>query len=208
MRQILVLPILLLCHFLSWAQRPTPKIILKGLVVDSVGSAPVMQEVFKIIGQKPKGKKCEAIEGLSAEGEELMKTVKCKATLQAGLLSGAQAVEHYEIARYGTLIEWAKLLGHDDAAELLTETLFAAPVYKNYGAMIMDGNYSPPGFKMALGLKDNRLVQQAAEDLKVPLPFAGLVRDRFLAALANGDGDLDWSAIAKRAAADAGLDGA
>jgi 3-hydroxyisobutyrate dehydrogenase-like beta-hydroxyacid dehydrogenase len=89
--------------------------------------------------------------------------------------------------------------------EFLTETLFAAPVYKTYGEMILAGKYSPAGFKMALGQKDNRLVQLAAEKLEVPLPFAGIVRDRFLAALAHGDGELDWSAIAKRAAGDAGL---
>lgn len=91
--------------------------------------------------------------------------------------------------------------------ELLTETLFAAPVYKTYGSMILEGKYSPAGFKMALGQKDNRLIQLAAEKLEVPLPFAGIVRDRFLAALAHGDGELDWSAIAKRAAEDAGAGG-
>lgn len=89
--------------------------------------------------------------------------------------------------------------------ELLTETLFGAPVYKTYGGMILEGKFSPPGFKIALGQKDNRLIQLAAEKLEVPLPFAGIVRDRFLAALAHGDGDLDWSAIAKRAADDAGV---
>ena len=89
--------------------------------------------------------------------------------------------------------------------ELLTETLFAAPIYKIYGKMILDRKYEPPGFSMPLGQKDNRLIQQAAEKLEVPLPLAGLIRDRFLAALANGDEALDWSAFAKRAAADAGL---
>jgi 3-hydroxyisobutyrate dehydrogenase-like beta-hydroxyacid dehydrogenase len=89
--------------------------------------------------------------------------------------------------------------------EFLTETLFAAPVYKTYGEIISAGRFSPAGFKMALGQKDNRLVQLAAEKLAVPLPFAGIVRDRFLAALAHGDGELDWSAIAKRAAEDAGV---
>jgi 3-hydroxyisobutyrate dehydrogenase-like beta-hydroxyacid dehydrogenase len=89
--------------------------------------------------------------------------------------------------------------------ELLTETLFAAPVYKTYGAIIRDGAFSPPGFKLPLGLKDNRLLQQAAEKLETPMPFAAIIRDRFLAALAHGNGDLDWSAIATRAADDAGL---
>ncbi len=89
----------------------------------TVGQIERLEQVFEIIGKKPKAKKCEAIEGLSKEADELMEEVDCNATLQAGLLAGAQAVEHYEIARYGTLVEWAKLLGHDDAAELLEETL-------------------------------------------------------------------------------------
>ncbi len=89
--------------------------------------------------------------------------------------------------------------------ELLTETLFASPVYRTYGGIILEGKFSPPGFKLPLGQKDNRLLQQAAEKLEVPLPFAAIIRDRFLAALANGDGGLDWAAIAKRAAADAGV---
>jgi 3-hydroxyisobutyrate dehydrogenase-like beta-hydroxyacid dehydrogenase len=89
--------------------------------------------------------------------------------------------------------------------EVLTETLFSAPVYKNYGKIILEENYSPPGFKLPLGLKDARLLLQSADALAVPLPFAGIIRDRFLASLAKGDGELDWAAIAKRAMEDAGL---
>jgi len=89
--------------------------------------------------------------------------------------------------------------------EVMTESLFNAPVYRNYGKIILDGAYSPPGFKLPLGLKDNRLLLQASESLNVPLPFAAIVRDRFLASLAKGEGDLDWAAIAKRASEDAGL---
>ena len=82
-----------------------------------------LEQVFDMIGEKPKGKKCAAIEGLAEEADELMDEVENPAVLAAGLLAGAQAIEHYEIARYGTLVEWAKVLGHDDAAELLEETL-------------------------------------------------------------------------------------
>ena len=89
--------------------------------------------------------------------------------------------------------------------EVMTESLFNAPVYRNYGQIILNGAYSPPGFKLPLGLKDNRLLLQASESLNVPLPFAAIVRDRFLASLAKGDGELDWAAIAKRAGEDAGL---
>lgn len=82
-----------------------------------------LEEIFDLIGENAKGKKCEAIEGLIAEGEELMKEVKDGEVLDAGLLAGAQAVEHYEIARYGTLREWAELLGYDEAIPLIEETL-------------------------------------------------------------------------------------
>jgi ferritin-like metal-binding protein YciE len=90
---------------------------------ETEGQVERREQVFKLIGQKPMGKKCEAIEGLASEAEELMKEVDCIATLEAGLLAGAQAVEHFEIARYDTLIEWGKLLGYDRAVSLLAETL-------------------------------------------------------------------------------------
>ncbi|MEJ0063137.1 MAG: ferritin-like domain-containing protein [Alphaproteobacteria bacterium] len=90
---------------------------------ETEGQIDRLEQVFEIIGKKARGKKCEAIEGLSKEAEELMDEVACGATLEAGLLAGAQAVEHYEIARYGTLIEWARLLGYKDAVKLLTQTL-------------------------------------------------------------------------------------
>ena len=73
--------------------------------------------------RRPEGKKCEAIEGILEEGEEIMKEFKGAPALDAGLVSAAQAVEHYEIARYGTLKRWAEQLGLDEAAELLEETL-------------------------------------------------------------------------------------
>src|ERR1700737_1689985 len=88
--------------------------------------------------------------------------------------------------------------------EILTSTLFSAPVYKTYGGLIADEQFEPPGFAATLGHKDIRLVLSAAEELNVPLPIASLLRDRFLTLLANGGGDLDWSAIATLAGRDAG----
>ncbi len=82
-----------------------------------------LEEVFKIIGKTARGKKCPAMDGLVEEGNELIEEAEEEAVLDAGILAAAQAVEHYEIARYGALVEWAKLLGHDDAAALLEETL-------------------------------------------------------------------------------------
>ena len=87
----------------------------------------------------------------------------------------------------------------------LTETLFAAPVYKTYGGIIADQRYTPPGFKMRLGLKDVKLAIAAAEAVDVPLPFASVIRDHVLTALSRGMEDLDWSATAKLAAENAGL---
>ena len=82
-----------------------------------------LQEVFEIIGKPARGKTCDAIEGIVAEGEEIMDEFKGTAALDAGLISAAQAVEHYEITRYGTLKRWAVELGHAKAAKLLDETL-------------------------------------------------------------------------------------
>jgi 3-hydroxyisobutyrate dehydrogenase-like beta-hydroxyacid dehydrogenase len=88
--------------------------------------------------------------------------------------------------------------------DLLTNTLFGAPVYKTYGKLIAEEHYTPPGFKAELGHKDVRLALKAAQDLKVPMPLASLISDRFLTLLASRGGDLDWSALALLANRDAG----
>lgn len=89
--------------------------------------------------------------------------------------------------------------------EVLTSTLFGAPVYETYGRLLAEGQFEPAGFAAALGAKDIRLVLAAAETLRVPLPTASLLRDRFLTVLANGGDTLDWSAIGALAAKDAGM---
>ena len=88
--------------------------------------------------------------------------------------------------------------------DILTSTLFDAPVYKTYGGLIVDGKFEPAGFAAPLGQKDIRLTLAAAEDLRVPMPLASLLRDRFLTLLAHGGDKLDWSAIGQLAAKDAG----
>jgi 3-hydroxyisobutyrate dehydrogenase-like beta-hydroxyacid dehydrogenase len=93
----------------------------------------------------------------------------------------------------------------DTVLEVLRGTLFGAPVYNNYGPRIIEEKFSPAGFKMPLGLKDVRLMLQAAEKLSVPMPFANTVRDRFLSGIANGYGELDWSALTLVIAQSAGL---
>ena len=88
--------------------------------------------------------------------------------------------------------------------EILTSTLFGAPVYKTYGGLIARDEFEPAGFAAELGQKDIRLVLAAAEELQVPLPIASLLRDRFLTLLASGGAHLDWSAVGALSAWEAG----
>jgi 3-hydroxyisobutyrate dehydrogenase-like beta-hydroxyacid dehydrogenase len=90
--------------------------------------------------------------------------------------------------------------------EIMTSTLFGAPIFRNYGAMIAKGQFEPPGFKLPLGLKDNKLMLALGEEIAAPLPMANLVHDRFLAAIAQNLGNQDWSAISRISLRDAGLE--
>jgi 3-hydroxyisobutyrate dehydrogenase-like beta-hydroxyacid dehydrogenase len=89
--------------------------------------------------------------------------------------------------------------------DILTSTIFDVPVYRNYGAMIANGRFEPAAFAAPLGHKDIRLALAAADELRVPMPLAGLLHDRFLALFAHGGEHLDWAAIGKLPAVDAGL---
>ena len=89
--------------------------------------------------------------------------------------------------------------------DILTSTLFTAPVYKVYGGLIAGEQYEPAGFKLALGLKDVRLAQAAADAAMVPMPFAGVLHDRYMTAVAHGHGHLDWAGLARLSAEAAGL---
>jgi 3-hydroxyisobutyrate dehydrogenase-like beta-hydroxyacid dehydrogenase len=88
--------------------------------------------------------------------------------------------------------------------DILTSTLFGAPVYQTYGGLIARDEFEPAGFAASLGLKDVRLVLAAGDELRVPLPIASLLRDRFLTLLAGGGEALDWSAVGALAAWEAG----
>ena len=90
---------------------------------ETQGQIERLEQVFEIIGKPARGKTCEAIQGILAEGEEIMDEYKGTTALDAGLISSAQAVEHYEIARYGTLKSWAGQLGFQNAIPLLEATL-------------------------------------------------------------------------------------
>ena len=82
-----------------------------------------LEQVFELLGKKPRGQTCEAIQGLVEEAKEVMEEVEDPNVLDAGILAAAQAIEHYEIARYGTLRAWAEELGMNDVAKLLQQTL-------------------------------------------------------------------------------------
>jgi ferritin-like metal-binding protein YciE len=105
------------------AQNPDLKSAFDKHARETEGQIDRLEQVFSMIDEKPKGKNCPAIVGLIEEGQEIMKDYKGSPALDAGLLSGAQAVEHYEISRYGTLRAWAEELGLTQAARLLQATL-------------------------------------------------------------------------------------
>jgi len=90
---------------------------------ETEGQIERLEQVFKIIGKRAQGKTCDAINGILEEGEAILKDYKGSPALDAGLIASAQAVEHYEITRYGTLKRWANVLGLKDAAKLLDVTL-------------------------------------------------------------------------------------
>lgn len=90
---------------------------------ETQGQIERLEQVFELIGKPARGKTCEAIQGILAEGEEIIEEFKGSPALDAGLISSAQAVEHYEIARYGTLKAWAQELGMKEAVALFDATL-------------------------------------------------------------------------------------
>ena len=145
--------------------------------------------VFSALGQKTfiAGEKPELANVVKLAGNFLITTV-LEGLAESFALARKSGVEP------GTLLE------------ILTGSLFSAPVYQTYGSMIAAQKFEPVGFKLPLGLKDNRLLLEAAEEAAVPMPMASLVRDRFIAAIAQGLGEADWSAIALLAAQSAGLE--
>jgi len=107
----------------------------------------------------------------------------------------------------GEALAFARKSGVDAVAllDFLTSTLFNAPVYKTYGGLILQGKHDQVGFALPLGLKDVRLVLEAADAQRVPMPIASVLHDRFLTALARGHERSDWSVVGQVAAEDAGL---
>lgn len=90
---------------------------------ETQGQVERLQQVFDLLGKPARGKTCPAIDGILEEGEEIIEAFSNSPALDAGLVAAAQAVEHYEIARYGTLRRWAEVMGMQDAVSLLDQTL-------------------------------------------------------------------------------------
>ena len=107
-------------------EKATNRDLSKGLrdhLEETTNQIARLDQVFKRLGREPKGVKCPAIDGLISEADELAGDVEDKDVMDAAIVGSAQAVEHYEMARYGTLIAWAEALGHDDITRLLNTNL-------------------------------------------------------------------------------------
>jgi len=105
------------------AQSPELKAGFEKHREETEGQVERLEQIFELMGKRAKGKTCDAIEGILAEGEEIIEEFKGTPALDAGLISSAQAVEHYEMARYGSLKTWAQTLGLKQAVGLLDQTL-------------------------------------------------------------------------------------
>jgi len=105
------------------ASSPELKAAFEQHLEQTRGQVDRLEQIFKTLGEKPTGKTCRAMEGLVEEGEELIKEKPDASVLDAGLISAAQRVEHYEIAGYGSVRTYAQTLGETDAAQLLQQTL-------------------------------------------------------------------------------------
>lgn len=116
---------------------------------ETQGQIERLEQVFELLGKAARGKTCEAIQGIIAEGEEIMEEYKGSVTLDAGLISSAQAVEHYEIARYGTLIAWAEQLGLKDAIPLLQANLAEEEATDQKLTQLAKASANPKGKKSA-----------------------------------------------------------
>jgi ferritin-like metal-binding protein YciE len=96
---------------------------LEDHLVETQGHIDALQQVFESVGEKPRKKRCKGMEGIIEEGDEMVKEMKKSNAIDATIIAAGQKAEHYEIASYGTLIAWARQMGHDQAVSLLEEVL-------------------------------------------------------------------------------------
>jgi ferritin-like metal-binding protein YciE len=108
-----------------------------------------LKQVFELLGKPARGKNCPAIDGIIEEGEEVMQAFAGSPALDAGLIAAAQAVEHYEITRYGTLVRWAQVLGLTDMAKILEQTLQEETMTDETLTLIADGSVNQAALQAA-----------------------------------------------------------
>jgi ferritin-like metal-binding protein YciE len=116
---------------------------------ETAGHVERLEQVFDILGKKASGKTCEAIKGIIEEGQEIMEDFEDSDALDAGLIAAGQAVEHYEISRYGTLRTWAQQLGMRDAARLLDQTLAEEKKTDQLLTQLAEANANPKADRAA-----------------------------------------------------------
>lgn len=125
------------------ATTPDLRTAIEDHLEETQGHVDRIEQVFKAMGLTAKAKKCEALEGLLAEADEVTSEIKDEMTLDAAIIASAQAVEHYEIARYGTLCAWAEQMGKDDVVELLEKTLEEEKAADEKLSMIAEDEVNP-----------------------------------------------------------------
>ena len=131
------------------AKSPDLKAAFETHLQETEGQVERLVQVFELLGKPARGKTCPAIDGILEEGQEILEEFKDSDALDAGLLAAAQAVEHYEIARYGTLKSWAMQLGKDDVAQLLDATLAEETKTDQTLTQLAEANVNSKGKKKA-----------------------------------------------------------
>lgn len=180
----------------------------QAFVASPVFGRPQAAEAAKLLvvaaGPKDAVERCRPL--LEAVGDRLFVLGSEAATANAFKLGGNFLIASM-LEALGEALALMRKSGVDPAQflQIVNGSLFKSPVYENYGKIIVEERFQPAGFKMSLGLKDVRLILAAGEAANVPLPLASLMRDRLISGIARGYGETDWSAVAKVAAADAGL---
>ena len=131
------------------AQSPDLRLAFEKHKDETQGHVDRLQQVFHLIGKPARGKTCPAIDGILDEGEETLEEFADTPALDAGLVAAAQAVEHYEIARYGTLCRWAQVMGLNEAAKLLEQTLQEESMTDEVLTRIADGSVNETALQAA-----------------------------------------------------------
>jgi 3-hydroxyisobutyrate dehydrogenase-like beta-hydroxyacid dehydrogenase len=189
---------------LSVGHDPTEQIFIAAPVLGRPDAAESGKLFIMAAGPSAAVDKCKPL--FDAMGQKVVVLGERPSLANASKLTANFLVANV-IESLGEAVAFARKSGVDAAVllDFLTSTAFNAPIYHTYSKLILEGKHEPAGFAATLGLKDIRLVLQAADARVVPMPTASLLRDRFLTAIARGNQNRDWSVIARVAAEDAGL---